>query len=110
MTIISIKNACINVAFWVIIKFIIVNIFLISSNITCTYFFRDNWYKIQFSEALKNIYLKTTFTRVYPYRVPEWFETGQENPDTSCGTSVVSPQVSTVNEGDMTEVPQQVYG
>jgi len=68
MTIISIKNACFNVEFWVIIKFIIMNIFLISFNITYTYLFHDNWYKIWFSEQFENIYLKTTFTRVYPYK------------------------------------------
>ena len=47
---------------------------------------------------------------MYPYRVPEWFRNwiGKFRP--SCGTSVVSHQVSTVNEGDMTEVQQQVYG
>ena len=38
------------------------------------------------------------------------FETGWGNPYTSCGTSVLSPRVSVANEGDMTEVPQRVYG
>ena len=38
------------------------------------------------------------------------FETGLGNPYTSCGTSVLSPRVSIMNEGDMTEVPQRVYG
>ena len=73
MTIVAIKNACINVEFRVVIKVIIMNIFLISYNITCTYLFHDNWYKIKFSEQFENIYLNTTFTRVYLYRVPEWF-------------------------------------
>ena len=38
------------------------------------------------------------------------FDAEWGNPYTSCGTSVVSPQVSIAYEGDMTEVPQRVYG
>jgi len=33
------------------------------------------------------------------------FETGWINPDTSCGPSVISSQVSIANEGGITEEP-----
>ena len=38
------------------------------------------------------------------YRAPTWFETGSGNRYTSCGTSVLSSQLSVANEGDISEV------